>query len=764
MRRITVQTGFIGFFVALGCRSSAPERGPGSDQQTGATDADVGVVADSAAIADGQATPDALPRDVAADGGGAPDGPAATGDPDAPALDAGAPDLPAALDLATASPDSGGGDGAVSGGPTGPSTLCYREGSCGRGWGCVARDYSMFGHCLPLGAAGSYCRTSPGSTPCDAGLACVGEVVYRTFMYPSTITVVRSFCRPTAGDGASCVASECTAGTCPPSGSARCTADGASNGRCRDVSPRCDGTLGCASDGRCHPMGHFEGCGNAGETPFGCPDGKGCSTRNTACAPLGLSNSPCRPTAPRCDGTLACKGGVCTVGSRLGDRCSYLTDCEDGAGCVGSTCVAAPAGSLNGPCRLGDLCDAGLTCGPNQLCSDLFGTEGRSCGNASKCLPGLYCVTGTCHKRAALDQPCSGSEGQCIEGTACSFPSGRCATTGTLGKPCREVQIGSGDVTCDDGLACEVGSCRSSQPLPEVKLGQPCTADVNYCESGAVCSGGVCVAEGGFNAPCGAGPSGPCQQELGCSFDRKCVPGKHAGESCGSTLPSAPPCALPTICATRLDGTSVCTDVGYPETSIASPQWVDACGEGVRIALGPGRPFRDDGHPGTALLLPFAFKLWGSDRTQVWPSTNGFLAFGKTAPDERRGGEGLLPASGQDAIVAPFWDDLYLDDSPTSDLCFKTAGTAPSRRFVVEWQNAHRFGHPGVSLTFEIAIAEGTGAIDFLYQKLDAAGAGDRPYADGSRAAIGLQSPGAVRYVLHDRPLIAGQGFRFTPP
>jgi hypothetical protein len=429
---------------------------------------------------------------------------------------------------------------------------------------------------------------------------------------------------------------------------------------------------------------------------------------------------------------------------------------------VGGTCVATPPGALNGPCRPDDSCDAGLTCADNHLCSNLFGTEGHSCGPGSKCLPGLYCSINTCRKRVALDQPCSGAD-QCIEGTACGYPSGRCVQAGIVGNPCRTVAPGSGDVACDDGLACELDTCRAPQTLPTVKLGQPCSDATAICESGAICSGGVCVAWGGFNAPCGMSPAGPCQQELGCSFDRKCVSGKHAGESCGGTLPSTPPCALPTICATRLDGSSVCTDVGYPETPIASPDWVDACADGVRITFGTSRAGRDDGHPGTALLLPFPFKLWGSDRTQVWPSTNGFLSFGKSALEDRRGGQGFFPAQGSDAMVAPFWDDLYLDESPSSDICFKTAGSAPNRRFVVEWQNAHRFGHPGVTLTFEVALTEGSGAIDFVYQKLDAAAA-DRPYADGSHAGIGLQSPGAVRYVVHDRTLVAGQGFRFTPP
>src|SRR6185295_8928135 len=158
---------------------------------------------------------------------------------------------------------------------------------------------------MPLGIAGSYCRTSPGAAPCDPDLSCVSELVFSQFVYPSTIKVFRSFCRPTTGLGGSCVAAECSAGTCPTSGPAHCTADGASAGRCRDTSPRCDAPLGCGSDNRCHAISPYEVC-FGGET-FGCPEGKGCPPTGNAskCTALGSSGGACRPTTPRCDGTLA---------------------------------------------------------------------------------------------------------------------------------------------------------------------------------------------------------------------------------------------------------------------------------------------------------------------------------------------------------------------------------------------------------------------------------------------------------------------------
>src|SRR6185295_12527277 len=136
---------------------------------------------------------------------------------DAPSTDVAvaAPDV--ARDLAPA--------GDATGGPTGPSTACYGEGTCGHGWGCVTRDPGSSGHCLPLGTTGSYCRTSAGATPCDPGLACVVELVSSRFVYPSTINVFRSFCRPTTGLGGSCIAATCSEGSCPPDGAARCAAD-----------------------------------------------------------------------------------------------------------------------------------------------------------------------------------------------------------------------------------------------------------------------------------------------------------------------------------------------------------------------------------------------------------------------------------------------------------------------------------------------------------------------------------------------------------
>jgi hypothetical protein len=792
-------SGWLGFLclMSFACQTSTSERGRGADDRPGEdaarplADGSGAGLSDGASGAGGEAG--SIPG--SSDGGPNPgfdlaagDGPALTdsGSPapaDAaigPVADAaGAADHPA-LDVsaadALAAPDAGGSGGAVDvaaapvdagagAGGSAEGRACYREGTCGRGWGCVTRDLGVFGHCLPLGVAGSYCRTSPGLPPCDAGLVCTSEVVHSAYEYPNGIvTVLRSFCRPTVAEGGSCVAAECASGACPPSGPARCFADGALGGRCRDAAPRCDAGYGCARDGLCRAISGGL-CSAASGALFGCPEGEGCTPAGTRCSVLGTSSGACRPTAPRCDGALGCRAGVCSGGvARIGQACSSPTGCEDGAGCIAGTCAAAPVGALAGPCRADNSCDAGLVCAVNKICGTTIGSEGRSCGFGSQCLPGLYCVSGVCRKRVAVDQPCDlSNDSQCIEGAYCGYPSGRCTLAGGLGKLCRDIQPGTGELACDEGLVCR-GVCQSPDPLPEVSLGQPCAANTNRCESGAVCSGGVCVVAGGFNSPCVQSPEGPCQKELGCSASsRTCVPGKPVGESCGGTIPGTP-CALPGICATLLDGRSVCAHVGYTMTPIPSPEWVDACAEGVRVAIGPGRLPRDDGHPSSALLLPFPFKLWGSDRTQVWPSTNGFLSFGTSALADRRGGVGALPDSTKDAIVAPFWDDLYLDESPTSDLCFKTAGQAPRRRFVVEWLNARRFGHPGTSLTFQVVLAEETGAIDFVYRTLDAGTPEGRPYVDGSRAAIGLQSPGAVRYVVHGGAVFAGQGLRFTPP
>ena len=134
-------------------------------------------------------------------------------------------------------------------------------------------------------------------------------------------------------------------------------------------------------------------------------------------------------------------------------------------------------------------------------------------------------------------------------------------------------------------------------------------------------------------------------------------------------------------------------------------------------------------HPGTGSAnrdflrtLGFDFEFYGTVHQQVVVNTNGYLTFTNddSVPDfkfednfaDQRFSSGTevnnLP------IAAAFWEDL---DIRQSDGIFTaTRGTAPNRRFIVQYEN-HEHVITGIPrVTFQIVLFERTGQIEFRYE------------------------------------------------
>ena len=65
-------------------------------------------------------------------------------------------------------------------------------------------------------------------------------------------------------------------------------------------------------------------------------------------------------------------------------------------------------------------------------------------------------------------------------------------------------------------------------------------------------------------------------------------------------------------------------------------------------------------------------------------------------------------------LLAPFWDNLNMS---TGGVYYQTTGTAPSRVFTLEWNNA-RWPSTVTSgtISFQVKLYEGTGRIEYLYR------------------------------------------------
>ena len=183
----------------------------------------------------------------------------------------------------------------------------------------------------------------------------------------------------------------------------------------------------------------------------------------------------------------------------------------------------------------------------------------------------------------------------------------------------------------------------------------------------------------------------------------------------------------------------------------------------------------------TQLSLPFDFTLFTSTflaGTKLNVTTNGWMAFGESiAQPEFQNGS--LPgtsvprqgsASGttgtlSPSLIAPFFDDLILQRQDSS-VSARLIGTAPDRRWVIDWQNLSIIDENGSLLdgrvSFQVILFEGSNDIAFQYKTLE----GPRSY--GESATVGLQNAArtlAAQFSFNQGRLYPGRVvvFRFDP-
>ena len=124
----------------------------------------------------------------------------------------------------------------------------------------------------------------------------------------------------------------------------------------------------------------------------------------------------------------------------------------------------------------------------------------------------------------------------------------------------------------------------------------------------------------------------------------------------------------------------------------------DISGTGTALGL-------DDDDVAPAIPIGFTFFFYGKNYTTVDISSNGFISFSTLANSYLSNGCPIDSTLPQNAIYA-FWDNL--DPSVAgAEVYYETLGTAPHRRFIVQWDNVQFFGaDPDDVVTFQIILFE----------------------------------------------------------
>ena len=121
--------------------------------------------------------------------------------------------------------------------------------------------------------------------------------------------------------------------------------------------------------------------------------------------------------------------------------------------------------------------------------------------------------------------------------------------------------------------------------------------------------------------------------------------------------------------------------------------------------------------------IGFSFNFNNTNYTKLNINVNGFVTFGKGFTydvNDRYSTNSLENGPLQDSVkplIAPLWDDLKL--KTTSSLKYLTTGTAPNRKFTVEWNNVSwDFNAVQTSVAFQMVLFEGSNKIQFIYSPL----------------------------------------------
>ncbi|HFE63537.1 MAG TPA: hypothetical protein ENK14_03870, partial [Caldithrix sp.] len=147
--------------------------------------------------------------------------------------------------------------------------------------------------------------------------------------------------------------------------------------------------------------------------------------------------------------------------------------------------------------------------------------------------------------------------------------------------------------------------------------------------------------------------------------------------------------------------------------------WTDSKGTTPKVSynwidIRDGNPIfttnKDDSMAGP-LTIPFNVSFYGATFNQIYVSTNGFVAFQNAASFPVN--SDIPFTNAPDSIIAPYWDDLKA--SALGNVYYKTVGTSPNRKFIVQWDNFEYKTFADSTITFQLILFEHSNLIKFQY-------------------------------------------------
>ena len=159
----------------------------------------------------------------------------------------------------------------------------------------------------------------------------------------------------------------------------------------------------------------------------------------------------------------------------------------------------------------------------------------------------------------------------------------------------------------------------------------------------------------------------------------------------------------------------------------------------------------------TQINLPFPFTFYGQTYTSAYVATNGFMNFLASSTSFSNGA--IPSTAAPNGAIYPFWDDMNVDAS--ASVRTQLLGSAPTRRFVIEWRNIRFFSDANKRVSFEVVLHE-NGQI--LIQYADIA---NDAQEQGNSATAGIENRTgtvALQYSNNEAAITNGLAVRYRLP
>jgi hypothetical protein len=203
------------------------------------------------------------------------------------------------------------------------------------------------------------------------------------------------------------------------------------------------------------------------------------------------------------------------------------------------------------------------------------------------------------------------------------------------------------------------------------------------------------------------------------------------------------------------------TDLSYAKHPTYS--WVEVDdrygGAGTALSLTDAS---DEADKTVIVNLPFTFKYYGQSFTQICVCSNGWLAMGADQFMHTFFRNWTIPgALGPDRMIAPFWDDLRVNNSTGRVYTYHDAA---NHRFIIEWSRVFKYnGSTNPSETFECILYQPgypttpTGDGEILFQYMTCTNTYDVSTSN-DYATVGIENSNHSDGVLYSYWNIAGPG------